>query len=174
MAATSSSACLHTLAPTAAPLPSISAALQDDAAWKDAAASYAQNKRLSQEQLALAKSSSPADILLFIEDTKKRQSQSKYAKVVKGVRACTETLKRHRKSLEFFAQAGGVPGCLAWGSIRVALQVVKAPLIIFPPISNSAFEKARNHWSPNTARQSSGPSRYQKSNFACSHTMGFC
>jgi len=126
----SASAQMSAVALTAPP-ESISSALRDDVARKDALASYAGNKKLSKDELALVKSSGPNEIILFIEDTKTRLSKSKYAKVVKGVRICIETLNRHRKSLDFFAQARGMPGCLAWGIIRVALQVLKKYLFIF-------------------------------------------
>ncbi|MCJ1244187.1 hypothetical protein MMC30_001385 [Trapelia coarctata] len=107
MAATSSSSNRHTSATAvASPLPSIAPILQDDAVWKNAAASYARNQNLSKEQHLLVQSSGPNDVLRFIEDTEKRQSKRKYAKVVKGVRTCTEVLKLHRKSLELLAQAG--------------------------------------------------------------------
>jgi hypothetical protein len=32
-------------------------------------------------------------------------------------------LVRHEKAVEMFAQAGGMPGCLAWGNIRLVLAV---------------------------------------------------
>jgi len=114
MAATSSSPNTYSsTTAVASPIPSISTILRDNAVWKDAAASYTHNKKLSKEQFLLVQSFSPNDVLRYIEDTEKRQSKSKYAKVVKGVRTCTDVLKRHQRSLEFFAQAGGMPGCLA-------------------------------------------------------------
>jgi hypothetical protein len=77
----------------------------------------------------LLQSTGPKDIRKYLEDVQQQQKKSRLSKTMRGLGTCIDALVRHEKAMEMFAQAGGMPGCVAWGSIRLVLGVC-----IFPSI----------------------------------------
>lgn len=104
-------------------LPSIEHRLREDPAWLNALAEVKANSKLTADMLELTGSTTPNDLLEYVESTKQRQRQSKHTKTMRVLDRCSDCIRRHEKSIDMFAQAGGMSGCLAWGTIRVALQV---------------------------------------------------
>ena len=104
-------------------LPSIEHRLRKDPAWLNALAEVKASSKLTADMLELTESTMPNDLLEYINSIKQQQRRSKHAKTMRMVEKCSDCIKRHEKSIDMFAQAGGMSGCLAWGTIRVALQV---------------------------------------------------
>lgn len=92
-------------------------------AWKNALDSY--RKSVPKEDLEqIQQSTSPQDILTYIESLKSHQKLLNVSKSVRAVRACSEKLQRYSGAIDILAQGASQPGCLLWGSIKFALTVL--------------------------------------------------
>ena len=105
--------------------PSVGAQLQKDDAWARAKDTYAkQRKKLKETDLIdIIGSDGPQDLASFIERI--QNEKGAYAKTVGAVNKCLGFLKEREGPIDLLAQAGGSPGCLAWGLIKWALQMVR-------------------------------------------------
>jgi hypothetical protein len=110
-------------------LPVVANDLQKEKAWTEALEICQKNSSHS-STTEVFQSSSPKDIRKYLEDIQQQQKKSKLSKTVRGLGTCINALMRHEKAVEMFAQAGGMPGCVAWGSIRLALGVCVFQLTI--------------------------------------------
>jgi hypothetical protein len=117
------------LAPTTAAfsLPVVGNDLQNEKAWTDALEICKKNSSHS-SATEVFQSTSPKDIRKYLEDVQQQQKKSKLSKTMRGLGTCIDALVRHEKAIEMFAQAGGMPGYVAWGSIRLVLGVRIFPL----------------------------------------------
>jgi len=109
-------------------LPAVGQVLQNDKAWKEAIALYDASSNATTPK-ELMTSTHPGDIRKYLEEVQQRQKKSKLTQTSRCIKSCLDTLARHEKALDIFAQAGGMPGCVAWGSIRLALEV-RMPIYI--------------------------------------------
>jgi hypothetical protein len=107
-------------------LPAVGNDLQNEKAWKEALDLCSKSTNLSWAK-DLFRSTSPNDIRKYLEDVQQQQRKSKLSKTMRGIGTCIDALVRHEKAMEMFAQAGGMPGCVAWGSIRLVLGVCVSP-----------------------------------------------
>jgi hypothetical protein len=98
---------------TALSLPVVGNDLQAEKAWNSNNSSPA----------VVFQSTSPKDIRKYLEDVQQQQKTSKLSKTIDVLGSCIDALVRHEKAIDMFAQAGGMPGCVAWGSIRLVLGV---------------------------------------------------
>ena len=91
-------------------------------AWRNAQDTY--RKSLSEKDLSrISVPAGPEDVVDEISKWQKRQSESRYAKVVAGVRGGLVRLQRFSASIDMLAQGSPSPGCLLWGSIKFVLTV---------------------------------------------------
>jgi hypothetical protein len=72
-------------------------------------------------------STNPKDLRKYLEGVRQQQKKSKLSKTMRVVGTCVDALNRHEKALDMFAQAGGIPGCVLWGSIQLVLGVCVSP-----------------------------------------------
>jgi len=118
-------------------LPVIGNDLQNEKAWKEALDLCSKNSNSSRAK-DVFRSTNPKDIRKYLEDVHQQQKKSKLSKTMRGIGTCIDALVRHEKAMEMFAQAGGMPGCVAWGSIRLVLGVclhrLSTQSIAFPAI----------------------------------------
>lgn len=108
-----------------APQLSIGPQLQKDDAWARAKATYEEQRKILKEAdlIEITRSDGPQDLASFIEQI--RNEKGAYAKTVGAVNKCLGFLKEHEGPIDLLAQAGGSPGCLAWGLIKWTLQMVR-------------------------------------------------
>ncbi|KAH0564926.1 hypothetical protein GP486_001681 [Trichoglossum hirsutum] len=104
----------------AASLPVVGNNLQNEKTWKEALDLYSKSSNSSYAK-DLFRSTNPKDIRKYLEDVRQQQKKSKLSKTMYGIGTCIDALVRHERAMEMFAQAGGMPGCVAWGSIRLVL-----------------------------------------------------
>jgi hypothetical protein len=107
---------------TALSLPVVGNDLQAEKAWKEALEICGKNSNNSSPAVVF-QSTSPKDIRKYLEDVQQQQKTSKLSKTIDVLGSCIDALVRHEKAIDMFAQAGGMPGCVAWGSIRLVLGV---------------------------------------------------
>jgi hypothetical protein len=129
------------LAPTTAALslPVVGNDLQNEKAWTDALEICKKNSSHS-SATEVFQSTSPKDIRKYLEDIQQQQKKSKLSETARGLGSCIDALIRHKKAMEMFATAGGMPGCVVWGSIRLVLGVCFHQLFIltlFPQLPSS-------------------------------------
>jgi hypothetical protein len=105
-------------------LPAVGVDLQREKAWKDALDFWTSNSKVTMAE-ALIASTGPDDIKAYLVDLQQQRQKSKGAALAHSIDICIDALVRHEKAIEMFAQAGGMPGCVAWGSIRLVLEVEK-------------------------------------------------
>ncbi|MCJ1235453.1 hypothetical protein MMC14_003421, partial [Varicellaria rhodocarpa] len=89
-------------------------------AWRAALASYEKSlpaKDLKQLRLP----TTPADLVLSVEDWERKHKESRCTKYSAAIRACTSRMERFSASIDQLAQGASQPGCLLWGSIKFAL-----------------------------------------------------
>jgi hypothetical protein len=103
-------------------LPSIGSLIQQDESWKKALEVVSQSTGRPIAAL-LGNPAHPRDISVYLGSLKEAQKQSKLSRTCRAVTACIDTIRRHEKALDMFAEAGGMPGCLAWGCIKFVLEV---------------------------------------------------
>ncbi|MCJ1267224.1 hypothetical protein MMC22_007109 [Lobaria immixta] len=104
---------------------SVGPQLQNDIAWTRAKATYAKQRKKPKETdlIEIIGSDGPHDLASFIERI--RNEKGAYEKTVGVTNKCLGFLKEHEGPIDLLAQAGGSPGCLAWGLIKWALQMVR-------------------------------------------------
>ena len=107
-------------------LPVVGNDLQNEKAWEEALEICKKNSSQSSATMVF-QSTGPKDIRKYLEDVQQQQKKSKLSKTMRGLGTCIDALVRHEKAVEMFAQAGGMPGCVAWGSIRLVLGVRMFP-----------------------------------------------
>jgi hypothetical protein len=107
-------------------LPVVGNDLQNEKAWSEALGICKKNSRKSSAAIVF-QSTGPKDIRKYLEDVQQQQKKNKLAKTMRGLGTCIDALVRHEKAMDMFAQAGGMPGCVAWGSIRLVLGVCMFP-----------------------------------------------
>ena len=110
-------------------LPAVGKDLQNEKAWKEAL-DLCREKFSSAKADVVFQSTNPKDIRKYLEDVRQQQSKSKLSKSIRGIGTCMDALMRHEKAIDMFAQAGGMPGCVAWGCTRLVLEVCVRPLVI--------------------------------------------
>ena len=103
-------------------LPVVGRELQNEKAWK-IALELCRKKLDSAEANIVLQSTNPKDIRTYLEDVRQQQKSSKVSKSIRGISNCIDALARHEKAMDMFAQAGGMPGCVAWGCARLVLGV---------------------------------------------------
>jgi hypothetical protein len=107
-------------------LPVVGNDLQNEKAWKEALDLCGKSSN-SFSAKDVFQSTNPKDIRKYLEDVQQQQRKSKLSKTMGGIGTCIDALVRHEKAMEMFAQAGGMPGCVAWGIIRLVLGVCVSP-----------------------------------------------
>lgn len=102
---------------------SVGPQLQKDIAWTRAKATYAKQRKKPKETdlIEIIGSDGPHDLASFIERI--QNEKGAYEKTVGVTNKCLGFLKEHEGPIDLLAQAGGSPGCLAWGLIKWALQM---------------------------------------------------
>lgn len=103
-------------------LPTVGKDLQNEKAWKEAL-DLCRKKFSSAKPDIVFQSTNPKDIRKYLDDVRQQQSKSKLTRSIRGIGTCMDALMRHEKAIGMFAQAGGIPGCVAWGCTRVVLEV---------------------------------------------------
>ena len=103
-------------------LPVVGRDLQNEKAWK-IALELCRKKLDSAEADVVLQSTNPKDVRKYLEDVRQQQKASKVSKSIRGINSCIDALTRHEKAIDMFAQAGGMPGCVAWGCTRLVLGV---------------------------------------------------
>lgn len=92
-------------------------------AWKSALASF--RKSIPKKDFEqIQQSTSPEDVLHYIESVQLKEQANQDPKFVLAVKACAVRLQRFSGALDMLAQGAAGPGCLVWGSIKLALMVL--------------------------------------------------
>ena len=105
---------------------SVGPQLQKDTAWVRAKATFEKGRKTSKaaDLIEITGSDSPHDLASFIERV--QNEKGPYTKTMGIANKCLGFLKEHEGPIDLLAQAGGAPpGCLAWGLIKWALQMVR-------------------------------------------------
>lgn len=98
--------------------------------WKSALASFSKSIP-SKDFEQIQQSTSPQDVLKYIESVRLKEQGTKDPKILLAIKACAHRLQRFSNALDMLAQGAPSPGCLVWGSIKFALVVfiILLPLI---------------------------------------------
>lgn len=107
-------------------LPIVENELQNEKAWKEAL-DLCRKRLNSSEADIIFQTISPKDIRKYLEDIRQQRCKNKLSKSVHGINICIDALMRHERAIDMFAQAGGTPGCFAWGCTRLVLEVYESP-----------------------------------------------
>jgi hypothetical protein len=124
-----------------APVPSLPAVgidLQREKAWSDALEFWTSTSKAPKAEALLA-STGPDDLKTYLAEVQQQRQKSKLSVSARGIDICIDALVRHEKAIEMFAQAGGMPGCVAWGSIRLVLEVWKLYLTQSSALKTSSW-----------------------------------
>ena len=109
----------------AAVLPNVGLQLLNDPAWQTAKATYETQTKIKGNDLdEILNTNGPTDIADFILRIQDGTTKGRYAKTVGIANTCTAFLKEREGAIDMLAQAGGAPGCLTWGCIKLALHVI--------------------------------------------------
>ncbi|MCJ1228472.1 hypothetical protein MMC12_005133 [Toensbergia leucococca] len=110
----------------AAVLPNVGLQLLNDPAWQTAKATYETQTKIKGNDLdEILNTNGPTDIADFILRIQDGTTKGRYAKTVGIANTCTAFLKEREGAIDMLAQAGGAPGCLTWGCIKLALHIVR-------------------------------------------------
>lgn len=91
--------------------------------WKSAMASFRKSvPRKTFEQIQ--QSTSPQDVLNYVQSIRLKEHENTDPKILLAIKACAHRLQRFSGALDMLAQGAAQPGCLVWGSIKLALTVL--------------------------------------------------
>lgn len=100
------------------------------ASWKNALASFRRSIR-KHEFEQIQQSTSPQDLMNFIESIQKSEQAGNESTTLLAIKACVHRLRKFGGALDVLAQGTPQPGCLIWGSIKLALTVLYPCLIVY-------------------------------------------
>ena len=86
-----------------------------------------QSDREASRRLLLGNPTHPQEIAAYLKSLKEGTQAKPTLQHLPGHAACIDAVTRHEKALDMFAQAGGMPGCVTWGCIKLALEVRHFP-----------------------------------------------
>ena len=96
-----------------------------DEAWLVARQLFERDCGHKATEQIISQSVEPKDLLSYIKQRRQEQSRSESSILLNKVSTFGASFERYHSAMDVMAQAGGWPGCLLWGSIRVVLSVSK-------------------------------------------------